>query len=141
MHHIEKEFDYNGYHCVITFTEVGYMCGYIQLTESDYLYDKTFQSINDARILSVPLSYAGRTFPKNDDNFWIGFTCDNRGDKPDLDRVVKVFGERPLVVTLLNMKKIPVLPKDGTIRTVEYVEDRLRRLVNEVKDENRRPHS
>lgn len=141
MHNIEKEFDYDGYHCVITFTEVGYMCGYIQLTESDCLYDKTFQTINDARILSVPLSYAGRTFPKNDDNFWIGFTCDNRGDKPDLDRVVKVFGERPLVITLLNMKKIPVLPKDGTIRTVEYVEDRIKRLVNEVKDENRRTHS
>ena len=141
MHNIEKEFDYGGYHCAITFTEIGYMCGYIQLHESDYLYDKTFQTINDARILSIPLSYAGTTFPKNDGNFWIGFTCDNRGDKPDLDKVIKVFGERPLVLTLLNMHKIPILPKDGTIRTAEYVEERIKRLANEVKDENRRTHS
>ena len=141
MDHIEKEFDFNGYHCVITFTEIGYMCGYIQLHEDDCLYGKHFQDINDSRVLTIPLSYTGRTFPKNDDNFWIGFTCDNRGDKPDLDRVIKVFGERPLVLTLLNMQKIPALPKDGIIRTVEYVEDRIKRLVLEVMDENRRQNT
>lgn len=141
MDHIEKEFDFNGYHCVITFTEIGYMCGYIQLHEDDCLYGQHFQDINDARVLTIPLSYTGKTFPKNDDNFWIGFTCDNRGDKPDIDRVIKVFGERPLVLTLLNMQKIPALPKDGTIRTVEYVEDRIKRLVLEIKDENRRQNT
>ena len=133
MDHIEKEFDFDGYHCVITFTEIGYMCGYIQLHEDDYLYGKHFQDINDNRILTIPLSYTGRTFPKNDDNYWIGFTCDNKGDKPDVERVKKLWGNNAIILTFLKMYNIPLLPKDGTIRTVEYVEDRLRRLVLEIK--------
>lgn len=141
MDHIEKEFDYCGYHCVITFTELGYLCGYIQLNEDDALYDKRFTEINDNHILSMPLSYTGWVFPKNDDHFWIGFTCDNRGDKPDLKKVVEIYGEKPLVLTLLNMNNIPIIPKDGTIRTVEYVQDKLERLVTEIKDENRRQNT
>lgn len=141
MDHIEKEFDYYDYHCIITFTELGYRCGYIQLKEDDYLYGKNFQEINDNHLLSIPLSYSGWVFPKKDDHFWIGFTCDNRGDKPDLNKVIEIWGEKPLVLTLLNMNKIPIIPKDGTIRDVEYVQDRVQRLVMEIKDENRRQNT
>lgn len=133
MHLIEKEFDFCGYHCLITFTEVGYRCGYVAIPDNDYFYEKTFYNINDTKKLPIPLSYAGRTFPQQDGNYWIGFTCDNKGDKPDTNRVKEIWGDKAMVLTFLNMQKLPVLPKDGTIRTTEYVEDKLKQLVLEIK--------
>lgn len=141
MYKVEKEFDYQGYHCLITFNEIGYMCGYIAVPEDNYFYDKRFAQINDERILSIPLSYAGTVLPREDGHYWIGFTCDERGDKPDVNRVKEIWGEKAMVLTFLNMQKLPILPKTGTIRTVEYVEEKIKRLVSEVQNENRRQNT
>ena len=132
MFEIEKEFDYKGYRCLITIDDIGYRCGYIQIKEDHPFYDKRFNYINDNYMLCMKLSYAGTTFPFDDGTFWIAFTCDRNGDKPDIQRVKEICGEKPMVLTLLNMQKIPVIPRTGTIRTTEYVEDRLIQLVNEV---------
>lgn len=132
MDYIEKEFDYKGYHCVVTLNEIGYRCGYVQIKEGHPLYDKRFTDINDNYTLCMKLSYAGTMFPFNDDRYWIAFTCDRNGDKPDIQRVKEIWGEKPMVLTLLNMQKIPIIPRNGTIRTTEYVEDRLIQLVDEV---------
>ena len=141
MNLIEKQFDYLGYQCVITFTEIGYRCGYVAIPKDSKFYNRTFADINDEKILTIPLSYAGETFPMNDGNYWLGFTCDKKGDKPDTDRVRQIWGDKAMVLTFLNMNKINILPKDGVIRTTEYVQDKLERLVLEISNEDRRQNT
>ena len=134
MDYIEKEFTYNGFNCVVTLSELGYRCGYVQIPIEHPLYDMPFQVINDSKELFTQLSYAGSTFPKDGYGYWIGFTCDDRKSKPDVEKVKEIFGDKPMVLTFLNMQKISFYPKDGEVRTVEYVTDKLKTLVNEVID-------
>ena len=141
MDTIEKEFDYKGHHCIVTFTEIGYRCGFISLNKDDVFYDVGFNKINDSYKLSFKLDSSGRTFPRNDGNYWIGFTCNSKADKADLKHVTEVYGEKPLVLTLLNMNNIPTVSRTGTIRSVEYIEERIKHLVDEVENENRRTNS
>ena len=141
MNQIEKEFDYNDYHCVIIFDEIGYYEGYIALKETDALYEKKLYDINDARVLTTKVFSAGRSMPRNDGNYWLGFLFDDKGTKPDTEKVKQIWGDKAMVLTFLNMQRLSPIPKTGTIRTVEYIEDRLQRLVNEVKDENRRKNT
>ena len=141
MDTIEKEFDYKGHHCVVAFTEVGYRSGYVSLNEKDRFYDVNYQKINDTYKLPIKLDSSGRTFPKNDGTFWIGFTCNSKADKPDMKKVTEIYGEKPLVLTLLNMNNIPTVSRTGTIRSVEYIEERIKHLIDEVENENRRTYS
>lgn len=141
MYRIEEEFDYNDYHCVVTFNEIGYYEGYIALHKDDVFYNKSWYYINDKRALSIKIASAGRTTPKNDGNFWLGFICDEQGTKPDTDRVKEIWGDKAMVLTFLNMQKLSPIPKTGKIRDIEYVKDKLKKLVNEVRDENRRQTS
>ena len=45
MYRIEEEFDYNDYHCVVTFNEIGYYEGYIALHKDDVFYNKSWYYI------------------------------------------------------------------------------------------------
>ncbi len=129
---IEKQFEYKGHWCVVTFTEIGYRCGYVSIPEDHKFYGRQFWDINDNEELPFKLSDAGTIMPMKDGHYWIGFTCDNRGDKPDINRVKEVFGEKPMVLTLLNMSNVPVIPKTGEIRSTEYVIDKIKKLVDSL---------
>ena len=132
MDNIEKEFMYGGRKCVITFTEFGYWCGYAEIRPNEKLYNKNFVEINDERVLPFRISYAGTTFPIKDGTFWIGFTCDDKGEKPDSARVKEIWGDQAFVMIYLNMQKVSPFPKNGILRDINYVENKLKRLVNGV---------
>ena len=44
---VEKEFDYLGYKCVITFGYSGYRCGYIGIPKEHSLYGKLYDDYLD----------------------------------------------------------------------------------------------
>ena len=132
---IEKEFHYKGYNCVITFNEMGYRSGYISLYENNKFYNTSYKQINDAYKLSRKLNYAGFTFPEKRDCYWIGFTCDSNHDKADLNHVKEVFGERSMVYNFINMQKICPIGKEGTLRTTEYIQKELEKLVDSIEEE------
>ena len=139
MDKIEKEFNYGGRRCIITITEFGYLCGYTEIRPHEKLYGRNYIDINDDLILPMKLSDAGTSFPVNDGTYWIGFTCDEAGVKPNVDRVKELWGDHAFVLIFLNMQKVSPIPKTGVIRTIEFAEDKLKRLVNGVDVyENRR---
>lgn len=132
MYKIEKEFEYKGYKCSVLFDELGYYEGYVEIPKFHLFYDRSYALLNDEYGLN--LSYAGTLLPFNDNTFRIGFTCNQRGVKPDSKKVKELWGEKAVVFNYLNMQKISLIPREGMILDVNHAETRLKKLVDIVDE-------
>ena len=131
MFQVEKEFEYEGFKCVVIFDELGYYEGYVEIPEGHLFYDRSYNALNDEYGLN--LSYAGTLLPFDDNVYRIGFTCDQRGVKPDTDKVQRLWGAKAMVLNYLNMQRISLIPKSGTVLSAEHAETRLKKLVDITK--------
>ena len=74
MYKVESEFEYKGYKCVVTFSDMGHRCGYVGIPEGHILYGKHYSdylNIPKSEIENEPIGKRGiisLVFSALDDN-------------------------------------------------------------------------
>lgn len=168
----ESDFGYRGYRCVTTFTDMGYRCGYVGISEGHPLYGKdssskvkvTMKELEEDKEIGVIgnrgvwtimfaspddeedevtvglyfMVHGGITYadggkdshhPVESDLWWFGFDCGHAGDCPDYDLLEELFGDDELVQYRLKDKWIYA---DDEVRTLEYVQQECKNLVDQI---------
>lgn len=134
MYTVEKEFEYKGFACAITFTEMGFYCGFVRIPEDHKLYGQSFTYINDnVDEVTEKLSCAGFDAYQQD-GYWLGITMDGKGIKPDLDKVKEKWGEHSLAFYLYRMSALSPLLQEKQLGSIELVGKHLKILVDEIGD-------
>jgi len=131
---VEKDFMVDEFRCVIIGQKIGHRCGYIAIPKEHELYGKDYDEID----ISVHggltyASYSEGEYPVKSEKsvYWIGFDCAHYMDGRDLE-LIKSFGEDDIdVKNMLELER--KYPIGGEIRTVEYVENELIEMVNQIK--------
>ena len=127
---VEKEFDYRGYKCVVTGSNMGHRCGYVGLNKP------TDQMQNDSYSLDVDvhggITYGERRsdYPVESKNlFWLGFDCAHSCDGKDWE-LVKELNDETIYKTLYQIENM--YPSEAPVRTFDYVEWQLKSLVDQL---------
>ena len=60
---VEKEFDYLGYKCVVTFNTMGFRCGYVGLPKEHCLFGKTYDDYLDIKKSDIEEKEISGVFP------------------------------------------------------------------------------
>lgn len=136
---IEKNWNYQNYHCIVKFTPLGHRCGYVGLPKGCLFVGDEPEDI--------PVDcHGGITYAKerlHDDGedyiedpnvaWWIGFDCAHYGDAPDYGLVGEYFGddEEVLKSTALMMM-FNRKPEGSEIRSLEYCVQECENMVNQL---------
>lgn len=122
---VEKQFEYKGHDCICVFGCLGYRCGYVSVDDDDKEYDIECHG---------GLSFSG-TLPYDygqKETYYIGFDCGHICDGNDYDLALK-YG-------LINEKQYNNFIEMPTflqpVRSVEYVEDECKKIVDQLEKEN-----
>lgn len=67
--------------------------------------------------------------PIDSDYWWLGFDCGHYGDCPDYDLLEELFGDNEMVKHRLEDKW---LYQEAEVRTLEYVQQNCRNLVDQI---------
>lgn len=127
---IEKEWESNGYKCMIRFTEGGYRCGYIGVPKESKLYcthhlDYVLNDLDS--IAHNGFNSSGRI----GDMWYFGFDCNQYNDAPDFNTAYEYNlinkDERELFKRLYSVY-------NGKVRSLEYCEEILNKLSEEMKN-------
>lgn len=131
---VEKEFDVDGFRCVIIGQNWGHRCGYIEIPIWHKYYGLDYDDINiDVHGGWTYSDYVHNDYPTKSSNgaWWIGFDCAHCYDAKDID-LVKSFGDTETTRYILRMDEM--FTERGEVRTAEYVENELRNAVKELKE-------
>lgn len=132
---IEKEFEYKGYNCIITFDALGIRCGYVALTPKHKYFETPYWEIPVS--CHGGLTWGEHHIPDRMEDksiYYIGFDCGHCFDKPDFNLALKCFpasakfikGRQEFYSKLRRNFK-------GTIKDQEYVEQELKCLVDQLR--------
>ena len=130
---VEKEFEVDGFRCVVIGLEAGHRCGYIKIPKDHKYYGVDYDDIHvDIHGGWTYSEYTYNNYPIESDknSWWIGFDCAHCYDAKDLE-LIKSFGDTKR--TRVYMDMVERFPEHGEIRTTEYVENELREAVKELK--------
>ena len=126
---IEKEDGYMGYHYVVTFNAMGIRCGYVEIPEDHPYYD--IDNYDEIPIdCHGGLTFAGDRF--DDGKYYIGFDCGHAGDAYDYDTVIKYFNDDIDVINRAKKMKDLEFNQYGSIKSIEYVENECRGIINQL---------
>lgn len=128
---IEKDFIINGYRCVIVGQSMGHRCGYVGIPEGHRLYSKDYDEVDVT--VHGGLTYAGggigSVYPVESDLWWFGFDCAHLWDAPDPE-LIRVLSDYETCRKMLYIENR--FPSIGVIRTKDFVEKELIRLVDQI---------
>ena len=142
---LEFTFEYKGYKCFVIFNSMGYRCGYVELTKGDKYYERNFNKIPVAchRGLTWSSNYIPGVIDRSD-RWYIGFDCGHTFDGIDLETYRKLYdeelsllvnNERDLIVS--SVVTTAHVKSDYPIQTIEYVENELKYIVDQLLSESR----
>ena len=124
---IESEKEYKGLKYVVIFHAMGHRCGYVG-TEN-FICEQGDDNF---------YAHGGITYSKNlnhypigSDLHWIGFDCHHVGDAKDVELMHQyglISDEMKEHLELVEN----LLPIGGTIRTLDYVEQECRNLIDQI---------
>ena len=102
---LEKEFEYNGYKCMILFMNGGYRTGYVAIPEGHPLYNKTYHEMDelDGFGLSFSGMYNPYTLDKSEFN-WIGIDFNGCYHLRDIEFQKKYFPSDTLDLSFMAYK-------------------------------------
>ena len=130
---LESKFEYRGMKCVVLGQRMGHRCGYVKID------NPTEEMVNEPYNLDL-LVHGGITYGKysnhypvetKESSFWLGFDCAHYRDGKDMDLIKELASKEEYNYML---KKEQEFPLEGIIRTIEYVEQELRFLVDQLLD-------
>lgn len=133
---IEKEFNYNGYDCVVVGLSMGHRCGYIGIKKGNKLYGKDYDYINCEYDIDVhggftygEYNHTGE-YPTNiaDDTYWIGFDCAHYMDGKDKELIKELNSDEETLHFLLRMCE----NETTMYKTGEYVESELIKAIDQI---------
>lgn len=127
-HVIEKQFEYKGFPCVCILQNAGHRCGYVGLPKGNRYYGKDYDDIPIG--CHGGLTFSDKSYWDDDDRWYIGFDCAHWADGKDFDAVEKYWADDEIVMKMLEVYKL--MGNDGEIRTLEYVENECKEIVNQL---------
>jgi hypothetical protein len=122
----EWEDKVTGYKCRITrHGDLGHLCGYVGIPKTHPLYGKHYSDDETSGIRA----HGGLTYADSDEDWggglwWFGFDCSHSGDLS------------PWLLIVLAEKNRFDFGRHETYRTWEYVENEVRELVRQLRDED-----
>lgn len=132
---LERDFKEQGFRCVIIGTKLGHRCGYIGIPTGHELYEVDYDSLQHIDI------HGGWTWGRSgsdgypidseEDLYWLGFDCGHAGDGKDFE-LIKELNEPDYAKTLIEIEE--KYPTYGEVRTVEYLENEIRRAVSGIRE-------
>ena len=130
---VEKEFTKDGFRCVVIAAySLGHRCGYVEITKDSPLFNVGFDELNSNVKVHGGLTYDNISdeFPleSNSPSRWIGFDCNHLYDAKDMNLIYK--SEDPV---LINIYKDRTIHPNQKVRTAEFVESQLIKLVDQLK--------
>jgi len=124
------------YHCLIVFQAHGHRCGYVGVNKNELI-------VNDEELEKLEV-HGGVTFLRDGSreykhekgNYrYIGFDCGHSYDKVDVKCSKKYFFDNDFVKrVILDMIKIDEYNPLCTVKTQEFVEDEIKKLVTQLDD-------
>lgn len=130
----EERFEYKGYPCVILFQSMGFRCGYVGLPKDNQYYGKEYDDIPVN--CHCGLTYSSSTlFCQEDKNtWWIGFDCGHACDGFDLEKIKEYFADNEEVMKAMTYMRSyhEMINKDYDFRTLEYVKEECKKIVDQL---------
>lgn len=129
---VEKQFEYKGHDCICIFTALGFRNGYVSVDDHKdfWQYD-----IDCHCGLSFGAERLTKDFnPKKD--YYIGFDCGHICDGNDYDLALKygLLTEKRFNELLEMQIQLPTFLQP--VRSLEYVENECRKIVDQLEEEN-----
>ena len=86
---IEKQFDYNGYECVVIGTQQGHRCGYVKIDNPTQEMKEHPYELGLNVHGGITYGSYGQDYPikKRKRTFWLGFDCAHYRDGKDWDLI------------------------------------------------------
>ena len=133
---IEGGGNYKGHDYLITFTEMGFRCGYVAIPPSQ-TYDS--ESINcHGGITFEGNNHAARTvLPVKCDDMWIGFDAGHCDDAKDFTLAKKYFPKNRFIDDRAEIfgdldAKLKQLDSSHSIKTYEYMEGECKTIIEQL---------
>ena len=130
---VEKQFEYKGHDCICVFNRFGYRCGYVSVDDYKdcYEYDIECHGGLSFGVSRLPECYN----PKKD--YYIGFDCGHIFDGNDYDTALEygLISEQQYY-NLIEME-IRLTTFLQPVRSLEYVENECRKIVDELTEEDK----
>jgi len=129
---VEKDFEYKGFRCIVTFGYLGTRYGYVGVSKDNECYECDY--INLDVDCHGGLTYSGggtgSEYPVKSDLWWFGFDCNHCYDGRDIKLAIKEFPKySDALLTMAAFKAgLPV-------RSTEYVSQSCRGIVDRLLKE------
>lgn len=129
---VEKEFEVDGFKCVIVGQNWGHRCGYIEIPSNHKYYGVGYDEIDIDIHGGWTYANVSSTYPIESptNTYWIGFDCNHYCDAKDIE-LVKSFGDTRTTKYILENNHTY---EDAIVRTMKYVENELRNAVKKLKE-------
>ena len=128
---VEKQFEYKGHDCICIFNCRGYRCGYVSVDNN-----KDYNEYDVA--CHCGLTFSG-TLPYNygqKETYYIGFDCGHICDGNDYATALKygLLTEKRFNELMEMEIQLPTFLQP--VRSLEYVEEQCRKIVDQLEEEN-----
>lgn len=150
--HVEKQFDYKGYRCVVVMQTMGHRCGYVGIPKEHPLYNTFYGDYLDIKkdervqIDAYFSCHGGITFsdggvcsdyPIKSDLWWFGFDCSHYNDIPDYQEAKRIFREADVIFQRLSIAED--LEKEhpntiGQVRSLDFVVSECIKLAEQLSE-------
>ena len=133
---LEKKDTYKGYAYYIVAQDIGYRCGYVEVPSNHPYFCKEYTHLGHIDV------HGGLTYSSSNlgewltDSWFLGFDCAHMSDLYD----ESIFAglkpkQRSMLLEVNNIERNNIYNK-ATIKTVEFVEEELQNLIDQLIDCN-----
>lgn len=133
---IESNFTYKGYKCCVIFQPLGHRCGYVLVPHYHKFYEKEYSELGCIKCHGGITYSSHRLLGQEHPSWWIGFDCAHWDDLPDVQSVVKYFGEPDEEernwLNFLSGNAGRREPEIAQIRTLQFCEQECRNIVDQL---------
>jgi len=130
---VEKDFIIDDYRCIILGLALGHRCGYVGLPKDHKCNGLDYHDVDIDVHGGLTYASNSNTYPIEDDRYWLGFDCAHYMDGKDFD-LIKELNDEETVGWYNEMAiKFPDCEFEREIRTIEYVEQELISMIEQLK--------
>lgn len=133
----ETRFLYKGFPCVVLFMPGGYRCGYVGLPKENKYYGKSYEKIQVRCHGGITYGKKYLAGQEDKDTYWIGFDCAHGFDGRDEKAARKIYSKDRKMKTAIDVLKILEEFNHLEIRSLEYVENECRKIVDQILEEEK----
>jgi len=135
---IERDWMQGKYHCLIVFQAHGHRCGYVGVNKSGLIVND--EELDKLEVHgSVTYLQDGCKEHEKEDYRYVGFDCMHICDNVDIDCLEEYFPSDDFAKRMVrDMTRINIRNRLGTVKTQEFVESEMNKLIKQLDELNRK---